>query len=227
VRSVNGDVGDFNLPEVDRAARDLHLERLLALTARIDADALVLPCGALSHEPIVSLGADLDLVASELLRAARLAEEHGVAIWVESLHYLRLCFDRERADALHARLAGSGIRPVLDVAHVVAAGDDVPALVAGWGEAIAHVHLRDAIAGDFNRPFGTGEVDFAEAVRALDAIGFDGAYALELPSAAYDDDATGAIDDEARLAKKNLVAAAAELMTPLLDAGPAIEGATP
>ncbi len=53
VRSVNGDVGDLNRPldARQRADRDEHLQRLLELTAAIDAQALVLPCGAQRPRP--------------------------------------------------------------------------------------------------------------------------------------------------------------------------------
>src|SRR3954454_19469861 len=99
VRSINGDIGDLNRPlDADgRAARDEHLEILLALTAATGAHALVLPCGALDHQPLESLDHDLDLVAHELMRAASRAADHGVEVWTESLHFYRLCSNIERA----------------------------------------------------------------------------------------------------------------------------------
>ena len=93
VRSVNGDVGDLNrlLSPDERAGRDQHLEQLLTLTAAVGAEALVLPNGALAHEPVHDLEADLALVAAELTAAAQRAADHGVELWVESLHLFRLC----------------------------------------------------------------------------------------------------------------------------------------
>lgn len=218
VRSVNGDVGDSNDPDADPDAQADHVERLVRLTAAVGADALVLPCGSLGHAPIVDLDSDLDRVATALARAAATASAHGVELWVESLHFLRLCFDRSRADALHARLVGSGVRPILDVAHVVAAGDDLVDTIRAWGDAIAHVHLRDAVPGEFSRPIGAGEVDFAAAVDALGEVGYAGGFALELPSRAYVDDATGAMGDEARAARVDAIRDAAAQMTPLIAA---------
>ncbi|MDR7233656.1 sugar phosphate isomerase/epimerase [Agrococcus sp. BE272] len=216
VRSVNGDVGAFNDPGADASAQAAHVDRLLALTAAVGADALVLPCGALGHEPLDSLDADLERVAAALARAADAAAAHGVEVWVESLHFLRLCFDRERAEALHALLAGSGVRPILDVAHVVAAGDDLPATIRAWGADIAHVHLRDAVPGEFSRPIGAGSIDFPAAFAALADIGYAGGFALELPSRAYVDDATGAMDDAARAARVDAIRDAAARMAPLV-----------
>ena len=66
VRSVNGDIGDLNavLDAGQQAARDRHLDALLTLTANTGAKALVLPCGALGHEPVRSLDEDLDEIAA-------------------------------------------------------------------------------------------------------------------------------------------------------------------
>ncbi|MET0703684.1 MAG: sugar phosphate isomerase/epimerase, partial [Mycobacterium sp.] len=54
VRSINGDIGDLNaaLDPDRRAERQAHLDMLVALAASTGARALVLPCGALDHEPV-------------------------------------------------------------------------------------------------------------------------------------------------------------------------------
>lgn len=71
VRSINGDIGDLNTPLTDtaRAERQRHLDMLVELAAATGSRALVLPCGALDHDPVGSLDADLDLVAAELTTA--------------------------------------------------------------------------------------------------------------------------------------------------------------
>lgn len=219
VRSVNGDAGDLNAPRVQAsvlAQREAHLDQLLALTARIGATALVLPCASLGHDPFTSVSEDLERSAAALSRTADRAHAHGIEVWVESLHYLRLCFNRERADYLHELLASSDVRPVLDLAHVTAAGDDLLATLTAWADQVSHVHVRDAKRGEFNAPFGDGDIDFAAAVAALDAAGFTGTYALELPSAAYQDDAPQGLDASARLAKTQSVARAAQHMSELI-----------
>ena len=217
VRSVNGDVGDLNVPAADPAARRAHLERLLRLTAAIGADALVLPCGALDHEPAATLEVDVARVAHELAVAATLAEAHGTQVWVESIHFLRLCWNAERAAMLHERTPES-VRAVLDVAHVVAAGDTMADVVEAWGDRIAHVHLRDAVRGDFARPIGGGDVDLAGAFAVLAASGYDGAFTLELPARAYTDDATTTSTPEFRAERLAAIDAAARHVAPLLEA---------
>ncbi|MFC9334529.1 sugar phosphate isomerase/epimerase family protein [Arthrobacter sp. NPDC057009] len=182
VRSVNGDIGDLNavLDAGRQAERDRHLDALLTLTAKTGAKALVLPCGALNHEPVRSLEEDLDLVAAQLIRAGEHAAEFGVELWTESLHFLRFCWNLERAELLAQRLAGSGVGIVMDFSHIVAAGEDPLEYLARHKGRIAHVHLRDAVPGNINLSIGNGQADFAAGLRALAAQGYAGHFSLEL-----------------------------------------------
>ncbi|MFF5986719.1 sugar phosphate isomerase/epimerase family protein [Prauserella flavalba] len=181
VRSVNGDVGDLNRPVDDagQRERDTHLRRLLDLTEACGAPALVLPCGALSHEPLASLDADLDLVARQLGRASAAAAGRGLAIWVEAPHLYRLCWNTELAAALVARL-DPAVGLVLDTSHLVASGGDPAAFARRFAERITHVHLRDATPGHINHSIGNGVVDFAATFEALRATGYRGHSSLEL-----------------------------------------------
>ncbi|MGU3655065.1 sugar phosphate isomerase/epimerase family protein [Mycolicibacterium sp. A43C] len=191
VRSINGDIGDLNArrgaepsdggrPGPDgHDGRDRHTEMLVELAAATGARALVLPCGALDHQPIESLSADLDRVAAELQTAASAAERRGVALWTESLHYHRLCFNLERAQALTDRL-DRRIGIVLDFSHVVASGGDPVEFVDRFGPRIAHVHIRDAVPGNINLSVGNGAVDFGRGLKALADAGYTGHFSLEL-----------------------------------------------
>ncbi|RAM37429.1 sugar phosphate isomerase/epimerase family protein [Arthrobacter globiformis] len=182
VRSVNGDIGDLNavLDAGRQAERDRHLHALLTLTAKTGAKALVLPCGALSHEPVKSLEEDLDTVAAQLIKAQRRAAEFGVELWTESLHFLRFCWNLERAERLAQRLAGSGVGIVMDFSHIVAAGEDPLEYLARHEGRIAHVHLRDAVPGNINLSIGNGQADFAAGLRGLAEQGYTGHFSLEL-----------------------------------------------
>jgi sugar phosphate isomerase/epimerase len=181
VRSINGDIGDLNRPltEGPRADRRRHLDMLVELAAATGSRALVLPCGALDHDPVDSLTADLDLVAAELTAAARTANSRGVELWTESLHYYRLCCDMQRAQELSDRLpAEVGI--VMDFSHIVASGGDPGEFVRRFGPRITHVHIRDAVAGNINLSVGNGHVDFGFGLKALAHAGYGGHFSLEL-----------------------------------------------
>jgi sugar phosphate isomerase/epimerase len=182
VRSVNGDVGDLNavLDGGRQAARDRHLDALLTLAAKTGATALVLPCGRLSHEPVRSLEEDLDEIAAQLVRAGQRAAEFGVELWTESLHFLRFCWNLDRAEALAQRLAGSGVGIVMDFSHIVAAGEDPQEYLCRHKGRIAHVHLRDAVPGNINLSVGNGLTDFAGGLRSLAEQGYTGHFSLEL-----------------------------------------------
>ncbi|QDY91701.1 sugar phosphate isomerase/epimerase [Arthrobacter sp. UKPF54-2] len=182
VRSVNGDIGDLNavLDAGTQSARDRHLDALLSLAAGTGARALVLPCGALSHDPVHSIGEDLDTIAAQLIRAQGRARKFGVELWTESLHFLRFCWNLERAELLAQRLDASGVGIVMDFSHIVAAGEDPLVYLERHRGRIAHVHLRDAVPGNINLSLGNGDADFAAGLRTLAADGYTGHFSLEL-----------------------------------------------
>lgn len=181
-RSVNGDIGDLNavLDGEGRAARQRHLDALLTLTAKIGAKALVLPCGALDHKPVRSVEEDLDLIVAQLVGALERAAEFGVELWTESLHFLRFCWNLDRAGLLADRLAGSGVGIVMDFSHIVAAGNDPLEYLARHRGRVTHVHLRDAVPGNINLSIGNGEANFAAGLKQLAAQGYTGHFSLEL-----------------------------------------------
>ncbi|NKX56365.1 sugar phosphate isomerase/epimerase family protein [Arthrobacter mobilis] len=182
VRSINGDIGDLNRPlgATDRSARTGHLQLLLALAVQTGARALVLPCGALSHEPVRSLAEDLDLVAAELAAAAALAADAGIELWTESLHFFRLCWNTQLARQLTERLAGTGVGVVMDFSHIVASGGDPEQFVDLFHPQIRHVHLRDAVPGNINLSIGNGAANFEAGLKALAGMGYAGHFSLEL-----------------------------------------------
>ncbi|MDQ0729853.1 sugar phosphate isomerase/epimerase family protein [Arthrobacter sp. B1I2] len=182
VRSVNGDIGDLNavLDADGKAARQRHLDALLTLTANTGAKALVLPCGALDHNPVRSVEEDLDLIAAQLIGAGQRAAEFGVELWTESLHFLRFCWNLQRAGLLADRLAGSGVGIVMDFSHIVASGEDIRAYLHRHRGRISHVHLRDAVPGNINLSIGNGDADFAGGLKRLAADGYAGHFSLEL-----------------------------------------------
>ena len=182
VRSVNGDIGDLNtVLEADaRGARTRHLDALLTLTANIGARALVLPCGALNYDPVLSVEEDLDAIAGQLIDASERAAGFGVELWTESLHFLRFCWNLERAGLLADRLAGSGVGIVMDFSHITAAGEDVNDYLDRHRGRISHVHLRDAVPGNINLSIGNGAADFAGGLKRLTADGYTGHFSLEL-----------------------------------------------
>lgn len=189
VRSVNADVGDLNQPlnEGEQLRRSSHVGRLIDLSAAIGATGLVLPNGALQHEPITDLASDLALVADQVAGIAEHCHSAGLQLWIEAPHYFRLCYDLNRTTHLLALLPAS-LGVICDVSHIVASGSTPRRFVELAGSRISHVHLRDAEPGYIHHSIGNGQVDFADAIAALEQSGYGGAYSLELETRDVSDD---------------------------------------
>ena len=181
VRSINGDIGDLNVPLNDetRPRRRRHLDSLVALAVATDARAIVLPCGAIDPTPVDTLESDIVGVALELAEAARVAASRGVELWTESLHFHRLCCNLERAQLLADSLP-EDVGIVMDFSHVVASGGDPVEFIERFGPRITHVHIRDATRGNINVSVGNGRVDFARGFKELGAANYRGHFSLEL-----------------------------------------------
>ena len=189
VRSVNADVGDLNQPlnEGEQLSRASHVGRLIDLSTAIGATGLVLPNGALRHEPITNLSADLALVADQVAGIAERCAAAGMQLWIEAPHFFRLCYDLNRAAQL-LTLLPAAVGVICDVSHIVASGSKPRQFVELAGSRISHVHLRDASLGYIHHSIGNGQVDFADTIAALTGIGYAGAYSLELETRDVSDD---------------------------------------
>jgi inosose dehydratase len=94
-------------------------------------------------------------------------------------------------------LESSPVSLCVDTGHLMVGGADPVELTAAARDRVAHVHLkdvkadlaeqvrtgrmgyRDAVAGGMYRPLGSGDVDVAAIVSALEASDYDGWYVLE------------------------------------------------
>jgi len=126
-----------------------------------------------------------DLARRALERVLTRAEQAGVLLALEPC-WGTLIRDRSSADRMLADFDSSALRINFDPSHFVLSGDDIPALVASWGDRIAHVHLKDA----FGRPGregedfifllpGEGRVSWGSFLAALRDVGYDGPMCIE------------------------------------------------
>lgn len=97
-------------------------------------------------------------------------------------------------------LAGSKIKLCLDTGHLLIGGGDPAAVVQAHPDRIGHMHLKDvrrdlaarvqsgeltyteAVAQGIYVPLGSGDVDIAGIVQALEAAGYNGWYVMEQDS---------------------------------------------
>jgi sugar phosphate isomerase/epimerase len=77
---------------------------------------------------------------------------------------------------------------MLDVGHVPVTESLPPhEIIEAWSDRIVGIQLDDSRDGVHEHLFpGDGEIDFAAVVSALEAVGFTGLAALELPRHASD-----------------------------------------
>lgn len=73
------------------------------------------------------------------------------------------------------------LRVYPDIGNLAANGLDVAAELRLARGNLVGIHLKDTRPGEYRRvPFGAGEVPFVAAFRALNEIGYDGAYLIEM-----------------------------------------------
>lgn len=103
----------------------------------------------------------------------------------------------EQAAEVEQVLAGSRVGLCVDTGHLLVGGADPVALTVAHTDRVVHVHLKDvdeavaarvraggltygdAIDEGLYTPLGSGDVDVATLVGALEAAGYDGWYVLE------------------------------------------------
>ncbi|MCW2898319.1 MAG: iolE 1 [Streptosporangiaceae bacterium] len=186
------------LPEVDRAMDRFGSARTLVLAAATGQDGY-------DGRTRLDEGAWSTLLRN-LGRIAGRASERGLRA---TLHpHLGTVVER-RAEIARV-LEGSDMPLCLDTGHMLVGGTD-PAEVARTAAArVTHVHLKDvdamlaarvrrgdlpyteAVRAGLYRPLGTGDVDIAGIVRALEGAGYGGWYVMEQDTILDAEPATGA-----------------------------------
>jgi sugar phosphate isomerase/epimerase len=128
------------------------------------------------HDRAFVIGRNL----ASLRELAEDAAELGVGLMIENLpgEYN----DAAQLGDLLAPLPWLGLH--LDVGHanLLVARSTTADILAAWGDRLRHVHLHDNRGGgaDLHLPLGAGTVDVEAAVRALQALGYDGTITLEV-----------------------------------------------
>ncbi|MFC4508289.1 MULTISPECIES: sugar phosphate isomerase/epimerase family protein [Streptomyces] len=187
--ALNADPQSFD--EQDPAVVLDRVERLAEFCATVGAPLLILPGGAL--EPRTDdESSRLARVVEGSRRAEVIGLRYGVQVVIEAPHYLRLACTLEQADQLGAHLP-----LVFDTSHVAAGGVDPAEAFTPRAHQVAHVQLRDAVAGDIRRAIGHGSIDFTRFFDACESAGYEGAYVMELetrnsPYASKDDEVAAA-----------------------------------
>lgn len=156
--------------EVRRQTVD-RLVGYLPLAQRFDAMLVVgLLQGTRRDEP------NPDAASQRILQCLRelgdAAERAEVDIVIEPVNHLQVGFHNSVAEVLELidRAGSPAIKPMVDTIHMNIEESSVTQPIHDCGAALRHVHLCESNGGQF----GTGHIDFAAVLQALDRVGYNG-----------------------------------------------------
>lgn len=126
--------------------------------------------GLLSDEPEVE--AAQARIRDGLRQVSAQAEVQGVEVVVEPVNHLQVGFNNSVAEVrrLIAEVGSPALRPMVDTIHMNVEERSLVEPILECGSSLRHVHLCES---NGSLP-GTGHLDFAAVLRALDRIGYDG-----------------------------------------------------
>lgn len=179
---ISAIVVDPQAPIADRANHKEWLANV-AESAKVASDlgSPILVATAGARMDTASVSDQMDAVYEALAGAAEIAGDNGVRIALEPLndrvdHPGTLLTSSLVAGELVDKVGADSLGILLDIYHAFAMGEDVPQVVAQLGARIAHVQVADHPGR--HEP-GTGEIPWAEVMKALDGAGYRGPIGLE------------------------------------------------
>ena len=126
--------------------------------------------GLQSDEP------DLDAAQSRIVdclrQVAAAAEEKGIEIVVEPVNHLQVGFNNSVAQVrqLVQTVGSPALKPMVDTIHMNIEDPSVVQPILDCGPELRHIHLCESNGA----LLGTGHIDFAAVLQALESIGYDG-----------------------------------------------------
>jgi sugar phosphate isomerase/epimerase len=168
----------FTSPDADvRRETGARFESFVELAAPLGAIVFVGLCRGTAPDD-ESVDEYLDRFAHELLPLAAYAAERNVALGLEPIapYMTSLLTTTPEAIAFCERPGLETLRLLMDTHHMCREPLGVAGAFRAAADRIGHVHISDS---DRLAP-GSGTIDFTEAARALDEIGYEGAVSLEV-----------------------------------------------
>jgi sugar phosphate isomerase/epimerase len=172
-----------------RRVRIDHTRRALSLCAELGAPHITTePGGPLA--PGQSRAEAIDLFVEVLKPLAEHAHDAGVLLLIEPEPGLLIETTDEYLEVAE-RVNAPSIGLNFDVGHAYCMSEDLPRQIAKMAPHTRHYHLEDIAATRVHHHLvpGTGAIDFAEVVRAIQATGYDGWLTVELYPFVDDPDA--------------------------------------
>lgn len=133
---------------------------------------------ALGAEVAIYKADSIDTYARHAKAALDAADAQGIQLIIYNHSGSIISTIEDYQTALDA-IADERMGVLLEVGHFHAAGVAWQDALATFGDRIKLMHFKD-MQGDKPVPYGTGEIDFVELFRALNAAGYSGRMVLEL-----------------------------------------------
>ena len=137
------------------------------------------------HGAILSSKCPPEHYVKQFRLLAETGRKYGVTVAQENVSYC-LSGDLEFLKMMKRELGGYA-RFVLDLKQVRRAHGDTFEYIRALGENIVHLHISDGSVERDCLPVGHGEFDFRRLMREMDALGYSGAYMMELYRQNYDE----------------------------------------
>jgi sugar phosphate isomerase/epimerase len=163
-----------------RRVRIDHTRRALSLCAELGAPHITTePGGPLA--PGQSRQGAIDLFVDALKPLAEHAHQLGVQLLIEPEPGL-LVETTDQYLEVFERLNAPSVGLNFDVGHAFCVREDLPRAIAKLSNHIRHYHLEDIAATRVHHHLvpGTGAIDFAEVIEAIQRTGYDGWLTVEL-----------------------------------------------
>jgi sugar phosphate isomerase/epimerase len=161
------------LSSPDEGVRDRAVARLIEyveLAARLGSLVVVgLMQGFRHDEP--DLATANRRITAALARVAHVAEKLGVPLILEPVNHLQVGFNHTAAEVaeLVDRIGSPAVNMMLDTIHMNIEERSLLDTIAAYGQRIGHFHLCESNGGRL----GSGNLDFAAILAALEAAGYD------------------------------------------------------
>ena len=124
----------------------------------------------------------VDVYRGALDRIAAAAERQNMKVFLENVPGMQL-EDGGSLDDFLTRYPYSNVSVLYDVANAAAVDEDPSAGIAKLASRMSILHLSDAPAGKWRHdPVGTGNIDFAAILLALEKVSFGGRVVVEVIS---------------------------------------------
>jgi 5-keto-L-gluconate epimerase len=198
------------LSSPDEAIRVRAVERLIGYVELAERLGSLVVVGLMQGfrkdepDPAVAKGR----IAASLAQVARVAEDRRVPIILEPVNHLQVGFNHTAAEVaeLIDRIGSPAAGLMLDTIHMNIEERSMLDTIRRYGKRIGHFHLCESNGG----PFGSGNLDFAAVLAALDEVGYDKYISVKIyRDASWEDAARTAMEflresEARRLLSKNV-----------------------